>query len=73
VIFTDECNYNLMNYSGNSFFAIKISLLNHIAQLCEGMGTGMDIVLRLIGSGDRNEKRSLILGIGYGALIFISL
>jgi UDPglucose 6-dehydrogenase len=70
VIFMDERSSELTKYAANSFLATKISFINEIAQLCERMGSDVDMVRRGIGSDDRIGKRFLFPGIGYGGSCF---
>lgn len=70
IIFMDERSAELTKYAANAFLAVKISFMNEIAQLCERLGSDVDMVRRGIGSDDRIGKRFLFPGIGYGGSCF---
>src|SRR3712207_8302374 len=47
----------LFRSAANAFLAVKISFMNEIAQMCERLGSDVDMVRKGIGSDDRIGKR----------------
>ena len=70
VIFMDERSSELTKYAANSFLATKISFMNEVANLCELVGSDVDMVRRGIGADERIGRRFLFSGIGYGGSCF---
>ena len=70
VIFMDEKSAEMTKYAANSFLATKITFMNEVANLCEEIGTNVDMVRKGIGSDSRIGKRFLFPGVGYGGSCF---
>ena len=70
IIFMDEKSAELTKYAANAFLATKITFMNEIANICERLGSDVDMVRVGIGSDSRIGKRFLFPGIGYGGSCF---
>ena len=70
VITTNITTAEMIKYSANAFLATKISFINKIAELCEGVGADIDVVSRGIGIDKRIGPDCLKAGIGYGGSCF---
>ncbi len=60
----------LTKYAANAFLATKISFINEIANLCEGIGCDVHDVARAIGMDRRIGKKFLHPGPGFGGSCF---
>lgn len=60
----------LAKYAANAFLAMKISFINEIANVCDGIGADVESVARIIGSDSRIGPAFLHAGIGYGGSCF---
>lgn len=70
VIFMDERSSELTKYASNCFLATKITFMNEVANLCEIIGSDVDMVRIGMGSDSRIGNRFLYPGIGYGGSCF---
>jgi UDPglucose 6-dehydrogenase len=67
VLRTSPVNAELIKYASNSFLATKISFINSIASLCEGIhGADVEVVARGMGMDRRISPHFLKAGIGFG-------
>jgi UDPglucose 6-dehydrogenase len=66
VVTTDVTTAEIIKYSANAFLATRISFINGIARLCDGLGANIDLVTRGIGMDKRIGSSYLRAGIGYG-------
>jgi UDPglucose 6-dehydrogenase len=67
---TDITTAEMIKYSANAFLATKISFINKIAKLCEGVGANVDTVALGIGLDKRIGVSFLHAGLGYGGSCF---
>jgi UDPglucose 6-dehydrogenase len=67
---TDLRTAEMIKYAANAFLATKISFINEIANICEGLGTDVVDVAEGIGMDHRISPKFLNAGIGYGGSCF---
>ncbi|MBU3840458.1 MAG: UDP-glucose/GDP-mannose dehydrogenase family protein [Candidatus Ruminococcus intestinipullorum] len=60
----------MIKYASNDFLALKISYVNEIANLCEGVGADIEEVTDGMGYDSRIGNKFLNAGIGYGGSCF---
>src|SRR5262249_26181649 len=60
----------LIKYTANCFLATKISFINEIANLCEGLGADVRVVAKGVGMDRRIGSKFLHAGPGYGGSCF---
>lgn len=70
VLFMDIASAEITKYAANAMLATRISFMNMISALCEGVGADVTLVRQGIGSDDRIGPSFLFAGIGYGGSCF---
>jgi len=70
VIITDPASAETIKYAANAFLATKLSFINAIAAICEGVGAGIDDVVVGMGSDKRIGENFLRPGPGWGGSCF---
>jgi UDPglucose 6-dehydrogenase len=66
VIYTDIRSAEMIKYVSNAFLATKVSFVNEIAKLCEGLGVEVDSVLEGASFDPRIGNLFMRPGVGYG-------
>jgi len=69
-VITDIRSAEMIKYAANAFLAMKISFINEIANVCEGVGADVKKVAEGIGLDKRIGPYFLNAGIGYGGSCF---
>ncbi|MFN2617868.1 MAG: UDP-glucose/GDP-mannose dehydrogenase family protein [Thermoleophilaceae bacterium] len=70
VIRTDVASAEMIKLASNAFLATKISFINEIANVSEGVGADVGEVARGMGLDDRIGSQFLRAGVGYGGSCF---
>ena len=70
IVVTTRKTSELIKYAANAFLAMKITFINEIADLCEGLEADIKDVARGIGLDARIGNRFLHAGPGYGGSCF---
>ena len=70
LISTSVKSAELIKHASNAFLAMKISFINAVANICEGVGADAREVCEGVGSDSRIGHRFLNPGIGYGGSCF---
>ena len=60
----------MIKYASNAFLAVKITFINEVANLCEGVGANVQDVARAMGKDGRIGAKFLHAGPGYGGSCF---
>ncbi len=60
----------MIKYASNAFLAMKITFINEVANLCEGVGANVQDVARAMGRDGRISPKFLHAGPGYGGSCF---
>ena len=70
IVRTDVASAEMIKLASNAFLATKISFINEIANVCEGVGADVSEVARGMGLDGRIGPQFLQAGIGYGGSCF---
>ncbi len=70
VLITDIRTAEMVKYASNAFLATRISFINEIAAVCEGLGADVKDVARGMGYDRRIGHHFLDAGIGWGGSCF---
>ena len=70
ILVTDASSAETIKYAANGFLAMKLTFVNEIAALCEGVGADIDAVVRGIGLDPRIGREFLRPGPGWGGSCF---
>src|SRR5947209_2279285 len=70
IVKTDLRTAEMIKYASNAFLATKISFINEIAAICEGVDADVEQVARGMGLDQRIGPRFLAAGVGYGGSCF---
>ncbi len=70
IVRTDVASAEMIKLASNAFLATKISFINEIANVCEGVGADVREVARGMGLDGRIGPQFLQAGIGYGGSCF---
>ena len=70
ILVTDASSAETIKYAANGFLAMKLTFVNEIAALCEGVGADIDAVVRGIGLDPRIGRDFLRPGPGWGGSCF---
>jgi len=70
VIITDPASAETIKYAANAFLATKLSFINAIAAICEGVGADINDVVIGMGSDKRIGENFLRPGPGWGGSCF---
>ncbi len=69
-VVTNVESAELIKYASNGFLATKISFINEVADLCEGLGADVEVVARGMGLDQRIGPKFLSPGPGFGGSCF---
>jgi UDPglucose 6-dehydrogenase len=70
LVITDVASAEMIKLASNAFLATKISFINEIANVCEGVGADVTEVARGMGLDGRIGPQFLQAGIGFGGSCF---
>ncbi|MCD4751591.1 MAG: UDP-glucose/GDP-mannose dehydrogenase family protein [Anaerolineaceae bacterium] len=70
VVITDLNTAEMIKYASNAFLATRISFINEISNVCEGLGADVEQVAVGMGLDKRIGKAFLNAGIGWGGSCF---
>jgi UDPglucose 6-dehydrogenase len=70
ILMTDTKSAELIKHASNAFLAMKISFINAVANIAEGVGADIEEICKGMGSDSRIGSRFLNAGIGFGGSCF---
>ena len=70
IVVTNVVTAEVVKYASNAFLATKISFINEMADLCEGVGADVQVVAKSMGLDRRIGPKFLHAGPGYGGSCF---
>ncbi|HEY8594820.1 MAG TPA: UDP-glucose/GDP-mannose dehydrogenase family protein [Devosiaceae bacterium] len=70
LVFTTRRSSELIKYAANAFLAMKITFINEMADLCEGVGADVQAIAHGIGLDKRIGPKFLHAGPGFGGSCF---
>lgn len=70
ILFTRRRTSELIKYASNAFLAMKITFINEMSDLCEGVGADVQDLARGVGLDGRIGPKFLHAGPGYGGSCF---
>jgi UDPglucose 6-dehydrogenase len=66
IVEMDVASAEMTKYAANAFLAVKISFINEMSRLCEGVGADIDLVRAGIARDPRIGGHFLFPGVGFG-------
>lgn len=70
ILFTNIPTAELIKYASNAFLATKIAFTNEMADICEGVGADIEVVVKGMGMDSRIGGKYMHPGPGYGGSCF---
>ena len=70
LLITDPISAETIKYTANAFLVTKLSFINSIAAVCEGVGADISDVIKGIGSDSRIGEKYMSPGPGWGGSCF---